>query len=75
MPERTADQLRKFYAKFGELTLENWLVQAIHAKTDFSFSVPEIPSEDFLHSFKQKYEFEFIRLDSMTGQITEMKGP
>ena len=26
-------------------------------------------------NFKQKYEFEFIKLDSMTGQISELKAP
>ena len=73
LPERTADQLKKFYTKYGELTPEQWLVQAIHGQTDFSFSVPSIPNEDFLPNFKQKYEFEFIRLDATTGQMSGLK--
>ena len=65
--------MKKFYAKYGELTPEQWLVQAIHGQTDFSFSVPSIPNEDFLPNFKQKYEFYFIRLDATTGQMSELK--
>lgn len=65
LPERTADQLKKFWLTYKEMTPETWLAQAIHEKVDFSFSIHKIPSDDFLVNFRQKYELEFIRLESM----------
>ena len=52
LPERTADQLKKFWTTYKEMTPETWLAQAIHEKNDFSFSIHKIPSEDFLINFR-----------------------
>jgi hypothetical protein len=41
------------------------LAEAIHERVDFSLSLKEIPSEEFVKTFKQKYEMEFIRLETL----------
>lgn len=43
-------------------TVEQWLVKAIHNSVDFSFSLKQIPSTEFIKSFREKYEVEFTRL-------------
>ena len=52
LPERTADQLKKFWLTYKDMTPENWLANAIHEKNDFSFSIHKIPSDDFLFNFR-----------------------
>jgi len=47
VPERTAEQMKKFYLQNESNTVELWLVQAIHQKADFSFSLKDIPSTEF----------------------------
>lgn len=57
--------MRKFYLQNQNNTVELWLVQAIHEKTDFSFSLRDIPSVDFEANFRRKYEVEFMRIETM----------
>lgn len=64
IPERSFDQLKKFYHKNEHVTVEQWLVRAIHENIDFSLSLKRIPSETFLSTFRKKYEIEFNRLAS-----------
>ena len=65
IPERTAEQMKKFWTKYEHYTVEQWLVQAIHEKTYFSFSHKEIPSSTFEAEFRRKYEIEFMRIENM----------
>ena len=50
---------------YKDFTPEQWLAEAIHERVDFSLSLQQIPSEEFVKSFKQKYEMEFIRLETL----------
>jgi hypothetical protein len=46
-------------------------VQAIHEKTDFCFSLKEIPSTTFHAEFRRKYEIEFMRIENMEPMASE----
>ena len=74
IPERTPDQLKKFWLTYKDFTPEQWLAEAIHERVDFSLSVQAIPSEEFVKNFKQKYEMEFIRLETL-DPIVEKSEP
>ena len=65
IPERTADQMKRFWSEYENFTVEQWLAKAIHTNLDFCFSVKQIPSPDFTQNFRIKYDVEFIRLDTM----------
>lgn len=39
IPERTPEQLKKFWLTYKDLNPEQWLAQAIHENVDFSFSL------------------------------------
>ena len=71
IPERTAEQMKKFWTKYEHYTVEQWLVQAIHEKTDFSFSHKAIPSSTFEAEFRRKYEIEFMRIENMEPMSSE----
>jgi len=71
IPERTAEQMKKFWTKYEHYTVEQWLVQAIHEKTDFSFSHRAIPSSTFEPEFRRKYEIEFMRIENMEPMTSE----
>ena len=68
IPERTAEQMKKFWTKYEHYTVEQWLVKAIHERVDFSFSIKKIPSSTFVQQFKQKYTIEFMKLESFDPQ-------
>jgi len=65
IPERTAEQMKKFWLKYEHFTVEQWLVKAIHENTDFSFSMKKIPSTTFVSQFRQKYVIEFMKIENM----------
>jgi len=71
LPERTAEQMKKFWTKNEHRTVEQWLVKAIHENYDFSLSVKHIPSPNFVDIFRKKYEIEFMRLETMDPLSTE----
>jgi hypothetical protein len=71
LPERTAEQMKKFYIKNEHETIEQWLVKSIHENVDFSFSVKNIPSKDFVQNFKEKYEVNFMRLESVEQSFSD----
>lgn len=52
IPERSPEQLKKFWLTYKDFTPEQWLAEAIHERVDFSLSLQEIPSEEFVKSFK-----------------------
>ena len=66
--------MKKFWLNYKDFTPEQWLAEAIHERVDFSLSVQEIPSEEFVRNFKQKYEMEFIRLETL-DPIVEKSEP
>lgn len=65
IPERTAEQMKRFWTEHENYTVEQWLAKAIHLNLDFSFSLKQIPSPDFVKNFRKKYESEFMRLETL----------
>lgn len=65
IPERTAEHMKRFYNTNENNTVELWLVDAVHNKSDFSFSLKDIPSVDFESGFRRKYEIEFMRHETL----------
>jgi hypothetical protein len=57
--------MKRFWQKNENNTVEQWLVQAIHEKTEFSFCLKDIPSASFESNFRRKYEIEFMKLDQL----------
>ena len=57
--------MKKFWTKYEHSTVESWLVKAIHENLDFSLSIKQIPSDSFVQNFKQKYELEFLKMESL----------
>lgn len=75
IPERSPEQLKKFWLTYKDFTPEQWLAEAIHERIDFSLSLKSIPSEEFVRNFKQKYEMEFIRLETLDPIVDKSDGP
>ena len=48
IPERTAEQMKRFWNEHENYTVEQWLAKAIHLNLDFSFSLKQIPFPDFV---------------------------
>jgi hypothetical protein len=57
--------MKKFWTDHENYTVEQWLAKAIHSNLDFSFSLKQIPSPDFVKNFREKYESEFMRLETL----------
>lgn len=57
--------MKRFWNEHENYTIEQWLAKAIHQNLDFSFSVKQIPSPDFVQTFRKKYECEFLRLETL----------
>jgi hypothetical protein len=66
LPERTADSMKSFYKRTLSRTLEQFLIECIHEGTDFCLSFKEIPNPDFERRFRQQYEAEFLRLETLS---------
>jgi hypothetical protein len=65
LPERSAESLKNFWAKNQYKTLEEFLIECVHEKTDFCLSFKEIPNPDFEKRFRQQYANEFLKLESL----------
>jgi hypothetical protein len=65
IPERTAEQMKKFWSSYESHTGEQWLALALHENRDFSLSIKSIPDPNFVKMFKEKYEMEFIKLKAL----------
>jgi len=63
LPERTHEQMKKFYQKQKRITLENFLVECLHDGVEFCFSHRGIPSTDFEERFRDQYSTEFAALE------------
>lgn len=57
--------MKKFSSMYESHTGEQWLALAIHENRDFSLSIKQIPDPNFVKTFKEKYEMEFIRLKAL----------
>lgn len=57
--------MKRFWQKNENNTVEQWLVQALYEKTEFSFCLKDIPSVNFEAGFRRKYEIEFMKLDQL----------
>ena len=62
IPERSADSLKAFWKKHSPMTLEDYLIECIFFKTDFCLSYKQIPNEDFVERFKEKFADQFQAL-------------
>lgn len=69
-PERTAGQLLKFFNELKEQDPQKWLVEAVVNRTDFSFSMKELPDE-CLAQLRKKHEAEFARLETEQDKEVE----
>ena len=62
LPERSSDSLKAFWKKHSSMTLEDYLIECIFFKTDFCLSFKEIPNEEFVERFREKYVDQFQAL-------------
>ena len=67
LPERTADSMKNFWKKNLSKTLEEFLIECIHEGTDFCLSFKEVPNPDFETRFRQKFESEFLKLQTLAS--------
>lgn len=65
LPERTADSMKLFWRKYEYKTLEEYLIECINENTDFCLSFKEIPNADFVKRFRNKYENEFVKIETL----------
>ena len=65
LPDRSADSMKNFWKKNLSKTLEEFLIDCIHEGTDYCLSFKEIPNPDFIKRFRQQYENEFIKLETL----------
>ena len=63
LPERTSEQMKKFFYKQKRITLESFLVECMHEGVEFCFSHRNIPSNDFEERFRDQYSTEFAALE------------
>ena len=68
LPERTSEQMKKFFYKQKRITLESFLVECMHEGVEFCFSHRNIPSSDFEERFRDKYSTEFAALEGKEAQ-------
>eukprot|EP00347_Sterkiella_histriomuscorum_P011097 403373765 len=62
--DRSADSMKNFWNKISSKTLEQYLIECIHEKTDYCLSFKEIPNPNFIPRFKQQFENEFMKLEA-----------
>ncbi len=66
LPERSVDSMKNFYKRNLTKTLEEFLIECVHEGTDFCLSFKEIPNPDFEKRFRQQYEQEFFKLETLS---------
>jgi hypothetical protein len=59
--------MKNFWKKNLSKTLEEFLIECIHEGTDFCLSFKEVPNPDFEPRFRQKYESEFLKLQTLSS--------
>jgi hypothetical protein len=57
--------MKNFWTKNQYKTLEEYLIECVHEKTDFCLSFKEIPNPDFEGRFRQQYANEFLKMESL----------
>ena len=58
--------MKNFWKRTQNKTLEEFLIECVHEGTDFCLSFKDIPNPDFVRRFKQQYEQEFFRLETLS---------
>ena len=58
--------MKNFWKKNLSKTLEEFLIECIHEGTDFCLNFKEIPNPDFEKRFRQQYENEFLKFNSLS---------
>jgi len=58
--------MKNFWKRNLSKTLEEFLIECVHEGTDFCLSFKEIPNPDFESRFRQKYESEFFKLQTLS---------
>ena len=56
--------MRNFFQKHEKVQLESFLVQCLHEKVEFCFSLRKIPSKDFEERFRDQFSSEFQQLEN-----------
>ena len=64
LPERSAESMKGFFQKQEKTQLETFLVQCLHDKVEWCFSIRKIPSKDFEERFRDQFTVEFQHLES-----------
>jgi len=59
--------MKNFWKKNLSKTLEEFLIECIHEGTDFCLSFKEVPNPDFETRFRQKFESEFLKLQTLAS--------
>jgi len=59
LPERSAESMKGFFQKQEKTQLETFLVQCLHDKVEWCFSIRKIPSKDFEERFRDQFTVEF----------------
>ena len=57
--------MRLFWKKWEYKTLEEYLIECIHESTDFCLSFKEVPNPDFVQRFRNKYDNEFSKIETI----------
>lgn len=57
--------MKRFWMNHAYKTLEEYLIECIHEETDFCLAFREIPNPDFIRRFKQQYQTEFLKLETL----------
>ena len=57
--------MKNFWKKNLSKTLEEFLIECVHEKTDFCLSFRDIPNPDFVRRFRIQYENEFLKLSTL----------
>ena len=58
--------MKNFWKRNLSKTLEEFLIECVHEGTDFCLSFKEIPNPDFEKRFRQQYEQEFFKLETLS---------
>ena len=65
--------MKNFWKKNLSKTLEEFLIECIHEGTDFCLSFKEVPNPDFEPRFRQKFESEFLKLQTLSSMDSGKK--
>ena len=56
LPERQAESIKNFWKKYGTKSIEDYLIESLFHKHEFSLNFKKIPSEDFEARFRHQFQ-------------------